>query len=459
MEISNIDDRVIERIVRKIEDGKCILILGPDLIFDCKASMNEKLKLYIDEHGDNQVRYYSDDEFFSFLNESDRILMYDYIADFFASLTPTLIYEKITEIPFQLIISTSPDTTLLKAFEKKGIEPIFDFFHKAESPKPIGKPSRNSPLLYNLFGCYKDENSLIITYEDLFEYLQSIFGKYDLQFRKELSNAHIILFLGFKFEKWYFRLLLRLLELHKGKLAHSPEVPLMDEVKAFYVEEFKINFLNGTNPTALIDRIHSEFANAGSLRTKAQPTSKFELFISYSVGSETDAIVEQLTKALTDSGITLLRDKRDLGFKASISEFMLQLGKGKAIIVIVSDAYLKSPYCMYELLEIYRNRNFNERIFPIVTSDATIFEPIPRLNYLKYWQDKKRELDDAIVQVGGDAIAVIGDDYKVYKRIFDNFGEVVNILKDINSLTPQTHRDTNFDSLLSALKNRFDNDK
>ena len=177
-----------------------------------------------------------------------------------------------------------------------------------------------------------------------------------------------------------------------------------------------------------------------------------EVFISYAWGGESENIVNEIDKAFEQKSITLIRDKRDLGFKGMITNFMEQIGAGKAIVVVISDKYLKSPYCMFELLEIYRNMKFAERIFPVVMEDSQIFEPIHRLHYLKYWQDKKNELDEAIKQFGTDAITVIGDDYKTYKKIFDNFGEIINILKDINSLSPQMHRDAEFKILIEALE-------
>jgi len=183
-----------------------------------------------------------------------------------------------------------------------------------------------------------------------------------------------------------------------------------------------------------------------------------EVFISYAWGGDSEKIVNELDQAFQQKGITLVRDKRDLGFKGMITDFMLKIGTGKAVVVVISDKYMKSPYCMFELLEIYRNQQFKERVFPIVLGDANIFDPLPRLQYLKHWQDKKKELDEAIMQFGTDAITVIGDDYKTHKNIFDNFGEIVNILKDINSLTPQMHRDSEFSILIGAVEKLIGDD-
>ena len=71
---------------------------------------------------------------------------------------------------------------------------------------------------------------------------------------------------------------------------------------------------------------------------------------------------------------------------------MKKIGAGKAVVVVISDKYLKSPYCMFELMEIYRNHNFTERIFPIVLEDADIFEPLSKLEYLSFWRKKKAGL-------------------------------------------------------------------
>lgn len=186
--------------------------------------------------------------------------------------------------------------------------------------------------------------------------------------------------------------------------------------------------------------------------------NKPEVFLSYAWGGESEAIVNELENAFAQKGIVLTRDKRDLGFKGMITDFMQQIGKGNAVITVISDKYLKSPYCMFELLEIYRNRNFQRRIFPIVMQDASIFDPIPRLQYLTFWKDKIKEFDTAFRENGWDAINVIGNDYKVYETIFRQYGVVVNVLKDINALTPGMHRADNFQTVIDAVKALLDED-
>ncbi len=92
---------------------------------------------------------------------------------------------------------------LKKYFEEKKLDFNFDFYNKKQNPQAIEKPTRDKPLIYNLFGNVEFEGSLVLTYDDLFNYLISIFGKQELHkdLRMELRTARMILFLGFKFEK------------------------------------------------------------------------------------------------------------------------------------------------------------------------------------------------------------------------------------------------------------------
>ena len=43
---------------------------------------------------------------------------------------------------------------------------------------------------------------------------------------------------------------------------------------------------------------------------------------------------------------------------------MQEIGRGRCIITVISDKYLKSPNCMYELVQIAENGQFYDRIFP-----------------------------------------------------------------------------------------------
>ncbi|MCB9078741.1 MAG: toll/interleukin-1 receptor domain-containing protein [Anaerolineaceae bacterium] len=180
-----------------------------------------------------------------------------------------------------------------------------------------------------------------------------------------------------------------------------------------------------------------------------------EIFVSYAWGGDSEVIVNQLDQAFKDKGITIIRDKRDLGYRGSIKEFMGKIGRGKAVVVVISKKYLESENCMFELIQIAENDQFYDRIFPIVLSDANIYKPVQRIHYVKYWEDQVKELDEAIKSVGSANLEGIRDDIDLYTKIRAAIAGLTNTLKDMNTLTPDMHRDANFEQLIKAVERKM----
>ncbi len=179
------------------------------------------------------------------------------------------------------------------------------------------------------------------------------------------------------------------------------------------------------------------------------------IFISYAWGGEREEIVNQIDEALQKRGLKITRDKRDLGYKGSIKEFMERIGLGNCVIVVVSDKYLRSPNCMFELVEIADNKQFHDRIFPIVLADADIYDPVKRIGYVKYWEEKRAELAEAIKTLDPANLQGIRDDMDLYDRIRDKISGLASTLKDMNTLTPEMHQDANFSHLYEAIEKRM----
>jgi hypothetical protein len=179
------------------------------------------------------------------------------------------------------------------------------------------------------------------------------------------------------------------------------------------------------------------------------------VFISYSWGGESEEIVNQIDKALQQRGLKIIRDKRDLGYKGSISAFMEQIGQGACVIVVISDKYLRSPNCMFELVEIAEGKQFHDRVFPIVLSNAEIYDPVKRLQYVKHWEMKRGELAQAIKEVDPANLQGIREDMDLYDRIRDKIAGLTSILKDMNTLTPDRHKDSDFSEIFIGIERRM----
>jgi len=179
------------------------------------------------------------------------------------------------------------------------------------------------------------------------------------------------------------------------------------------------------------------------------------VFISYAWGGEREEIVDQIDQALEQRGLKIVRDKRDLGYKGSINAFMERIGQGDCIIVVISDKYLRSPNCMYELIEIADNKQFHDRIFPIVLADADIYDPVKRTAYIKHWEEKRAELAAAMKELDPANLQGIREDMDLYDRIRDKISGLASLLKDMNTQTPEMHRETDFSELYDAIQKRI----
>jgi len=179
------------------------------------------------------------------------------------------------------------------------------------------------------------------------------------------------------------------------------------------------------------------------------------VFISYAWGGESEEIANQIDQVLQKRGLNIVRDKRYLRFKGSVKEFMERIGQGNCVIVVISDKYLRSPNCMFELVEIAEKKEFYDRVFPIVLSNAEIYDPVKQLKYVKYWEAKVAELDGAMRKVGQANLQGIRDEIDLYTRIRANIAELTTILKDMNTLTPDMHRDSDFSEIYVGITRRM----
>jgi hypothetical protein len=186
-------------------------------------------------------------------------------------------------------------------------------------------------------------------------------------------------------------------------------------------------------------------------RSLAVLGSEQEVFVSYAWRDESEIIVNEIDQAFQNRGIRIIRDKRDLNYKASIKEFMERIGRGKAIVVVISDKYLKSKNCVFELMQIAENQQFKDRIFPLVLSDANIYDAVKRLEYIKYWEANKKELSEAMREVSPEHLQGIREEIDLFDNIRDEIAKLTYTLQDMNTLTPDMHRDNDFQILFDAV--------
>jgi hypothetical protein len=128
------------------------------------------------------------------------------------------------------------------------------------------------------------------------------------------------------------------------------------------------------------------------------------VYISYAWGDPTPEgqrrgqLVDNLCQALSASGISVLIDREQVKPGERISAFMDAISKGDTIIVVISDRYLKSEFCMYELNGIWTRACHDEHLFlarviPLALPDARLKTTPDFLARGEYWLTQQRDLE------------------------------------------------------------------
>ncbi|MBD2727395.1 leucine-rich repeat domain-containing protein [Nostoc sp. FACHB-892] len=194
-----------------------------------------------------------------------------------------------------------------------------------------------------------------------------------------------------------------------------------------------------------------------SLKHRLKDSNQKEVFISYTWrDQQSKPLVEKIEQAFQAKGIKIIRDTNAIGYKERFKEFMQRLSRGICVILVISDQYLKSENCMYELVEIAKDKDFYKRIFPIILADAKIFKSIERVKYIKYWEEEIEELNKAMKEVMADNLQGIREDIDQYREIRNMIATLTDLLRDMNTLTEDIHSESEFESLLNAIAVRLD---
>jgi internalin A len=170
-----------------------------------------------------------------------------------------------------------------------------------------------------------------------------------------------------------------------------------------------------------------------------------EYYVSYAwgddttEGSEREAVVDRLCSEAEARNKRIIRDKTAMKIGDRISTFMDRVGKGAVngrVCIVLSDKYLKSPYCTHELFDVWRNcredgGTFIDRTRVFVLPSARISTAVQRAEYVIYWQDRFKELDD-LVKARGQFVLSDQDnaEYRLMSRFTAETANVLHLVQD-----------------------------
>jgi internalin A len=192
------------------------------------------------------------------------------------------------------------------------------------------------------------------------------------------------------------------------------------------------------------------------VRPAHEPSKVLEYYISYAWGDDTaegkerEAVVDRLCSEAESRDKRIIRDKTAMKIGDRISTFMDRIGKGAVngrVCIVLSDKYLKSPYCMHELFDVWRNcredpDTFIDRARVLVLPNAKISTAVERAQHVIHWQSAFKMVDDLVREHGQ---FVLSDEDNAEFRLMSRFvSETANVLK----LVQDTFRPRSFDAFV-----------
>jgi len=158
---------------------------------------------------------------------------------------------------------------------------------------------------------------------------------------------------------------------------------------------------------------------------------KVKVFLSYcwNDSEEADKIYDYF---IAKYNIELYRDKIDVKKWGSIKEYMESIESMDYTILLISDSYLKSVNCMYEVLEVMKDKNYREKIFPAII-DTRIYDSIIKIDYVKYWEDEFKKMEEKLSILSVQNLGRFPEELKRRQNISSNIAEFLNTISDMNN--------------------------
>lgn len=171
--------------------------------------------------------------------------------------------QKLVHLPFLAIVNLTFDDLLVQNFQAAGLDfvKINYVFRQSMDDKldPKMSLSKEKPLILNLLGNMASPDNLVLTHNDLFDFLKTLFENKDEWLHELLHEADCFLFIGVPFEKWYMQLLLQKLSKYTKKSDEAERFALSEQketrMQELFTHELGFHFVKEAH-TEVIEELY-----------------------------------------------------------------------------------------------------------------------------------------------------------------------------------------------------------
>jgi tetratricopeptide (TPR) repeat protein len=147
-------------------------------------------------------------------------------------------------------------------------------------------------------------------------------------------------------------------------------------------------------------------------------------------------------------GIELIRDIRNLPQLERISNFEKRIRECDLVLILISDSFLKSPHCMFEVIETIKNEDFENKIVTVVMEDARkIYKPGSQNEYIKFWLNELERMKETAEGIPLNLLKDSASEASFLAKIPEQISSFISLLKDINNFNYCDLENVNFEPL------------
>lgn len=252
-------------------------------------------------------------------------------------------------------------------------------------------------------------------------------------------------------------------QLHALAYGYSSSKKFKDMIAAFMrktVEPF-VTAVKSYLELSLLDCPENESEVTTELQEKT-------LFLSYcQKDSDIANMIEGGLAPHINGKARISRDIRDVEYHESFKKFMQTIETHDFVIMIISDHYLKSRNCMFEVLEVIKDSQFQKKLAFIVLSDgdiqyyqdqalpsigAKVYSLEGQTTYSLYWAKVEKELQEQIEALGDPTRAIHQiKEKRIVQKILLDLPEFMEFIKDAKGLPLTEHIKTEFKDILNFM--------
>ena len=214
-------------------------------------------------------------------------------------------------------------------------------------------------------------------------------------------------------------------------------------------EELKSRLLSDIKRDIEIFRMQTEIKDYSKERKCIDKGIK--VFLSYSHYDKN--IAEEVDVSFESKGILLTRDERDAPDYSDLEAFMDTVRDHDYVIMLISDDYLKSINCMYEVIQFIMEKNYIDRTFPIIIDNkAKIFNRSKHIKYINYWQKKYTSFESKIKKLRSTGTLPCHKELKKIEMIQSSIGDFLHNVSFLKCVSLQELKKTKFKAIIGKIE-------